>query len=98
MSTKESEMSLKSVLEIVSTEISNIAAEIENIDLMCGENLNDEKIVALQSIDFCSQRLADMSALAKFASREIENTQSDSVSGWEEVTKLEHTHKLLNSG
>ena len=97
MSQQNENASVQAVLEVVSKELSKIAAEIEELDLVADGKMSAETIVSMQSIDFCSQRLADISALATVLSKNLSHVEDQSAEEFSSAVKLEHTQDLLQA-
>ena len=94
--TKETEIEKNSVMEILSLEISSIAREIEDLPESALGEISYEQMVWMQQIDFCSQRLAEVSKLIKQLSSLEASSNEDLTEMMRAKANLEHVRKLFD--
>lgn len=86
---------VKSAFDVLSNELSRIAIEIEDLPECGCQEMNNESIMRLQKIDFCSQRLQDLSTLINSLSNEFAVEPSGLSERLSEKARLEHTRDLF---
>ena len=83
------------LIELIGIELRKLSGEIESLPSFGNSQLTNEQIVQLQKIDFCSQKLMDLAAIAD----QVSNTHSlqnvDPPEDIAEAVKLEYTKALL---
>jgi len=83
-------------LNIISEELSKLAMEIEEIpQCECG-TMSNEQIMRMQQIDFCSQRLQDLSTLISRMSTNVVSHEKDKPISLAEHARLEYTRELFS--
>ncbi len=91
MNGKPSSMTMEP-LEILALEMAKIAMEIKDLPQCgCGE-MSNEKIMQMQQVDFCSQRLHDIANLMRVLSQ-VDNTIS--IECIAKKARLEHIRDIL---
>ena len=92
---KENEETPSSVMEILSSELSSIAKEIEDLPTSGFAEISNEQMIWMQQIDFCSQRLAEVSKLIRSLSSLESSSKEDLPSVMRDQANLEHVRKLF---
>lgn len=87
----------QSVIGIIAREISAIADDIENLPAFNGGQLNDEQITLLQNIDFCSQRLKDISTLVGVLDGEVATASESLPERMVKSARIEHIRDLFSA-
>lgn len=92
---KKCESSTSSAIEILSSEISSIAREIEDMPEGVFGDVTNEQMVWMQHIDFCSQRLVEVSKLIKHLSDLEKGTDENLPELMKASANLEHVRNLF---
>jgi len=92
----DDEASTTSVLDILSKEIATIAREIEDLPETSYGGITSEQMVRMQQIDFCSQRLSEVSKLMKYLSKLEEASSENLPESLRNQANLEHVRNLFH--
>jgi hypothetical protein len=82
-------------IEIIAAELLAIANEIEELPSFDPGELTNEKMVQLQKIDFCSQRLREVSKLIVEFAEQSHQDQITLLKILASTANLEHTRDLF---
>ncbi len=85
-----------SVMEILSSEISSIAREIEDLPEGALGQMTHEQMVWMQQIDFCSQRLSEVSKLIRHLSALEAGSAENLTDLMRASANLEHVRNLFD--
>lgn len=83
-------------MAIISAELSKLAVEIEELPPCDCGNMSNEQIMRLQKIDFCSQRLQDLSSLVVLLSHKLERKENGIAQMMADNARLEYTRELFS--
>ena len=84
-----------SALQIISGELAKIADEIEDIPFATGGEISQERMIGMQRVDFCSQRLRDLSALMQLVNEELNEQPEGLFERLSDRAQLEHVRDLF---
>ena len=89
------EVPVNSVMEILSLEIRGIASEIETLQLCSCGQITHEQMMQMQKIDFCSQRLAQVSILVRHLAKLEKDRKENLHEELRNEANLEHVRDLF---
>ncbi|PCI05654.1 MAG: hypothetical protein COB78_03425 [Hyphomicrobiales bacterium] len=83
------------VINVLMAEIAEIAKEVENLPLGGDDESPNAKIMAMQNIDLCSQRLRDISKVMQNLTRSTDISAKCSVEDILDDIWLQHTQDAI---
>ncbi len=91
---EQQESGTSRLFDTLSSELSNIAEEIEKFPIVLGHDYSHQEIELLQSIDFCGQKLKDIARILGLISNQTGDIAVDRDS-LEQSVKIEAIRSLV---